>query len=437
MPDAARPTVVFALHALGLGGTEKGIVSYAAHLDRRRFDVRFVTLDALGPRAARLAEAGIEVACAGGDEARLVELLRGADIVHIARHGASEPLLPRAARAAGVRVLIETNIFGAVDHSPDAAAFGCHLFISMMCLLRFRDAVGQGRADAGAAAFDARHRVLYLPIETDRLTALAPDRRQAKLELGLHPDRPVVGRLGRADDLKWRDLLIDMGPALASLVPDVQLLYCGITPQRERLLRRRGLAARALLVAPVADERELARLYRACDVVVAAAAIGESQGLVIGEAMALGIPVVTCSTPWADNAQVELVEHGKTGWIAAAPGAFAEAVADLLGDERRRARFGAAAHRRATTMFDPAALTRQLEALYDHQLGRAGPPAWQPSRRAVAAFAAAYPARAAASFRPLRARERLRVRLDRERDRLRLGLNVAGVRRRLRVRRRS
>jgi glycosyltransferase involved in cell wall biosynthesis len=434
MPDAARPTVVFALHALGLGGTEKGIVSYATHLDRHRFDVRFVTLEALGPRAARLAEAGIEVACAGGDEARLVELLRGADIVHVARHGASEPLLPRAARAAGVRVLIETNIFGAVDHSPDETAFGCHLFISMMCLLRYREAVGQGGADG---AFEARHRVLYLPIEAERLAALAPDRRQAKLELGLDPDRPVVGRLGRADDLKWRDLLIDMGPALATLVPDVQLLYCGITPRRERLLRRRGLADRAVLVAPVADERELVRLYRACDVVVAAAAIGESQGLVIGEAMALGIPVVTCSTPWADNAQVELVEHGKTGWIAAAPREFAEAVADLVDNDARRARFGAAGHRRAVAMFDPAALTRQLEALYDHQLGRAGPPARQPSRRAVAAFAAAYPARAAASFRPLRARERLRVRLDRERDRLRLGLNVASVRRRLGVRRRS
>ena len=38
--------------------------------------------------------------------------------------------------------------------------------------------------------------------------------REAKRRLGFDPARPVVGRLGRADDLKWRRLLVSMLPAL-------------------------------------------------------------------------------------------------------------------------------------------------------------------------------------------------------------------------------
>jgi hypothetical protein len=41
--------------------------------------------------------------------------------------------------------------------------------------------------------------------------------------------------------------------------------------------------------------------------------------------MALGIPVVTNSTPWTDNAQVEVVDNGVNGWAANHPRVFAEA----------------------------------------------------------------------------------------------------------------
>ncbi len=49
--------------------------------------------------------------------------------------------------------------------------------------------------------------------------------------------------------------------------------------------------------------------------------------------MCLGLPVVTCSTPWVDNAQVEQVDPGETGWLADHPRQFAEAVASLLADD--------------------------------------------------------------------------------------------------------
>jgi hypothetical protein len=170
----------------------------------------------------------------------------------------------------------------------------------------------------------------------------------------------------------------------------------------------------------VADEQRLAVYYAACDVAINAAAIGESQGVAIAEAMALHTPVVTCSTPWADNAQVELVDHGIDGWIANHPRPFAEAVADLLlNDERRRA-FGDAGASKIERWVDPERLTRQLEDLYAHHLNSGDAPlAWWPDVADFERFAQDYPARAAREFRPLTPREQIEARIDRGKDRVR------------------
>jgi glycosyltransferase involved in cell wall biosynthesis len=406
--------IALAAAGLGLGGTEKGLVTHAVHLDRSRFEPRVVTWLEGGPRQADLEAAGIPVSCASGDPETLAEMLSGVEVVHVYRHGFHEPLLVDACRRASVRVLIETNIFGAVDRSPDEALFNCHLFLSQMCLLRYREWVGF------PPDFAARHRVGYLPTDVERLRALAPDRRTAKIALGFDPDRPVVGRIGRAADLKWRDLLVDMAPHLVALVPDVQLLYVGMTPAKQRRAGRLGILERSRVHEAVPDERRLALYYAACDVAINAAAIGESQGLAIAEAMALHTPVVTCSTPWADNAQVELVDHGVDGWIANHPRPFAEAVGDLLlNDERRRA-FGDAGASKIERWVDPARLTRQLEDLYAHHLDSGGTaPAWWPDVADFERFAEEYPARASREFRPMTQREQIEARIDRGKDRFR------------------
>jgi Glycosyl transferases group 1 len=170
----------------------------------------------------------------------------------------------------------------------------------------------------------------------------------------------------------------------------------------------------------VADESALAALYAACDVLVAAAELGESQGLALAEAMALEIPVVTCSTPWVDNAQIEYVEHGRTGYVANHSQPFAEAVATLLGVPEARRALGSRARGKVDSMLDPSRLTRRLEELYEGLLEAHSPPSrWDPGPAELQAFEAEYGDRARAEFRPLRLRERVEARAARERERLR------------------
>ncbi|MEA2332373.1 MAG: hypothetical protein QOH58_2511 [Thermoleophilaceae bacterium] len=401
-------------NALGLGGTEKGLESFARELDRSAFDVAVVAVDETGPRQARLEAAGIPVACADGDEDRLAELLADADVAHVFRAGATEPIVPAASARAGVPHLVESNIFGQLDRSADEARFDCHLFGSQMCLMRYRQRLG-----GAGAGFHARHRVLPFPIEHDELRRDAPSPRDARRLLGLDPDRPVVGRVGRAADLKWRDLLVDMVPPLLRLVPDAQVLFVGATEAKRERLRRLGVLDRCVLAEPTLDPTRLAAYYAACDVFVSAAEIGESQGMSIGEALALEIPVVTCSTPWVDNAQVEFVEHGRSGWLASHPASFAEAVADLLLDDERRRAFGAAGRAGVEDLLSAGPLTRRLESLYRALLCGAELADWSPSPAEVEAFEGDYPRRAAAEFRPLSRAERAHVMEDRVRERAR------------------
>jgi hypothetical protein len=150
------------------------------------------------------------------------------------------------------------------------------------------------------------------------------------------------------------------------------------------------------------DPRRLASFYRAADVFASASSIGESFGLAIAEAMALGVPVVTSSTPWTDNAQVEVLDNGVNGWLANHPRVFAEALADLLGDDARRQAFGAAAREKVERCFHPVALTRQLERLFESLVcSGSAPQEWSPSEADRAAFEDDYPRRAAAQFREL------------------------------------
>lgn len=415
-----RPRIVLTCNQLGIGGSEKAMVSLARTLDRDRFDVRVIALIHQGSRRADLDAAGIETTCAYGEEKSVVRGLAGADLVHAFRHGGTERLLPAACRAAGVRKLIESSIFGAHDASSDERQFDFHLFASKMCALRYRRQVGLMGPE-----FFARHGVLRWGVEVSAMRAAAPARPEAKLRLGLDPSRPVVVSTGRADDRKWRNLLIDMLPPLRALRGDVQIVLVGITPDKMRRLARLQLLEHVRMLPTMGQDR-LALVHAAADVYINAAEIGESLGMAMVEAMAVGTPVVTCSTPWVDNAQIELVDNGVNGYVASHPLSFAQAVATLLGDDALRKRFGRAATEKAQVQYDVTAQTRLTERIYDSLLnGNDVRDVLEPTPAEIDAFTQEYEDRLGNEFRPLTAQERRDVQRERKRERVRWAIRAA------------
>jgi hypothetical protein len=106
----------------------------------------------------------------------------------------------------------------------------------------------------------------------------------------------------------------------------------------------------------------MAAVVDACDLVFHAARFGESFGYSIAEGMAAGKPVITRTTPWGDNAQIELVEHGTTGFVCCSLEGLTQALRLLGTDPNLRTTMGDAGHRRILSLSDMSGECAILDA---------------------------------------------------------------------------
>jgi len=155
---------------------------------------------------------------------------------------------------------------------------------------------------------------------------------------GIPPEALVVGHVGRLAPEKNLGFLARAVAGFLEARPEARFLVVGDGPARVTVaeeLARRGLAER-LHEAGVLGGEELVSAYRAMDL-FAFASHTETQGMVLAEAMAAGVPVVAVDAPGAR----EVVRDRENGRLLPADDedAFAAAlawVADLRGEARGR-----------------------------------------------------------------------------------------------------
>lgn len=134
-------------------------------------------------------------------------------------------------------------------------------------------------------------------------------------------------------------------------------------PRWRELAAATPAASRIVFRGRVSDEALLAHYYAADVFVLPSTLRAESLGVVLLEAMACGLPLVTTElgtgTSWVNR-------HGETG-IVAPPGdprALAAALRLVLDDADRRRRFGVAARRRLEQAFSEPVMLDRTKALY-------------------------------------------------------------------------
>ncbi len=116
--------------------------------------------------------------------------------------------------------------------------------------------------------------------------------------LGISADVFVVGHLGRLAQEKNLVFLAEAATAFLKTQPSARFLLVGKGPSEadiRAIFEREGLSAR-LHVAGNLEARQLADAYHAMDV-FAFASKSETQGMVLTEAMAAGVPVVGLDAP--------------------------------------------------------------------------------------------------------------------------------------------
>jgi 1,2-diacylglycerol 3-alpha-glucosyltransferase len=232
-------------------------------------------------------------------------------------------------------------------------------------------------------------RVAVIPSGVDLAGFAAGSRRAGRRAHGMPEGAFVVGHVGRLAPEKNLGFLAQaVGRFLAGRA-DARFLVVGEGPGRETMLRAlaaAGVAGRVCF-AGVLRGRALADAYHAMDV-FAFASRNETQGMVLTEAMASGVPVVALDGPGVR----EVVCEGGNGRLLAAEGAEAFAaslawVAALSGEERRR--LGRAALATAEAFALPRVVSR-MAALYESVAtvhpapGRRAAGHWTAARRRLA-----------------------------------------------------
>ncbi|MGD9888457.1 MAG: glycosyltransferase [Halothiobacillaceae bacterium] len=170
-------------------------------------------------------------------------------------------------------------------------------------------------------------------------TPIAPDPRA---ELGIAPNQPVLLFVGRLAFEKNVDFLLHMLSLLIKQRPDACLVLAGEGPAEKHLRKlttQLGLDAHVHFVGYLPRDGQLQALYRAADAFVFASAT-ETQGLVLVEALALGLPVVAL----AEMGTRDVVREGEGCLIAPndAQG-FAQRVLEILNHPHQAARLAAQA----------------------------------------------------------------------------------------------
>jgi len=210
--------------------------------------------------------------------------------------------------------------------------------------------------------------IAVVPTGIDLARFKPGDRAAARRSLGVADGEPLVLYVGRLDREKSVDRVVAAFERVASTVPAARLALVGQGTETQRLSRM----AAAL---PVADRIRflglrphdtLAECYRAADVFLFASET-ETQGLVLAEAAACGLPAVAVDAPGCD----EVVRDGETGILTKGdPAGLAEAVIGLLLDPERRRAMGRRARELAERLFDVSLQIDRTMAVYADAVAR-------------------------------------------------------------------
>ncbi len=357
-------SIVHVLSSFGVGGQERVALDLAIGQRARGHAVSVLSLAPPpdGPMAEEFARAGVAVGCVPkrpGLDPTLVPRLfvelrrRGADVVHT--HN-PQPLIygAPAARLAGAAA-IHTK------HGVNPGSRGQRLLRRGVARLTHAFvAVSDTTAAQARAQRDAPLDRLHTIPNGIRLERYAPDpeaRAAARVELGLG-DAWVVGTVGRFDGYKNQAMLVRaMAPLLSSRV---RLVIVGDGEGRPEVEVAVAALPEPRWVVMTGRRMDVPRLVHAFDV-FALSSKSEGLPLVVPEAMAAGLPIVTTAVGGLPS----VVDEGETGLLVPVEEqALAAALARLERDRDLARAMGARARQAALARYSHDRMVEAYLELY-------------------------------------------------------------------------
>jgi glycosyltransferase involved in cell wall biosynthesis len=374
--------VVHVVLSLDCGGLERVVVDLVREGQVLGQRVAVVCLERPGALAPQVESLGAPVTCvekgpglSPATRRRLAAVLRDLrpDVVHTHQMGALFYAGPAAGKA-GVAVTVHT------EHGKhlgrEAGGLLRRLRRSWLWWLAARSAarlfcVSEDIADSLAAGRITRKaKLCVLPngIDTAKFEA-AGDREAERRSLGIPARAPVIGTVGRLNEVKRQDLLLRAFAAVKGKMPDAWLLLVGGGPMRDAL---RGLAADLGVAGAVhfaGYQADPERFLRVMDV-FALTSRSEGMPLALLEAWAAGLPVVASAV----GGVPALIDEGRTGLLFPSGDAarLTEALGRVLLDGALARRLAEEGRREVVARFGLARMAAAYEGHYRELLGVRG-----------------------------------------------------------------
>lgn len=375
------PLIVHAIHRLGVGGLENGLVNLINHLPRESFRHAIVCMTEATDFKARIRNPDVsvfELRKRDGQDWRLfLHLYRlfkelQPAILHTRNLATLECQLP--AWLAGVPFRLHGehgwDVFDpkgeVVKYQWLRRAFQplIHRYIPLSEQLHFylRDKVGVPERKIQRICNGVDTQIFYLAKNGKEPIPGCPFQ---------SPDLLLIGTVGRMHGVKDQSNLVQAFIGLLKVQPqfrrNVRLVAIGDGPLRtqcQAMLNKAGLSELAWLPG---QRDDIPRIMRGLDVfVLPSQAEGISNTLL--EAMASGLPVVATAV----GGNRELVENGASGRLVppSDPDALAEAIRLFLEDQQLRRSHGIAALARVREKFSLERMVAQYLEVYNNTMGK-------------------------------------------------------------------
>jgi glycosyltransferase involved in cell wall biosynthesis len=398
-PPAPRPHVrILISNAYAMGGTVRAAFVLAEQLVRDRpVEIVSVRRHVRKPHFAPPAGVSVAVLDDRVQPRRLGQRLLGAlpsVLVHpedYAYPGSSlftDLKLLRRLRATGAEVVITTRPAWALLAAAAAPRTAVLIAEEHMHLRAHRPALRRdvtrryGRLDAlmTLTEGDRRDYASLLASARTRVEAI-PNAVPTPAGGGADPEAQVVVAAGRLTRQKGLDLLIRAFAGIADVHPGWELRIYGGGRERRALAKQIADAGMAERIRLMGSTRRLGKAFARASVFALSSRF-EGFGIVIVEAMACGLAIVSFDCPRGPG---EIIDHGRDGVLVPAEDvdALAQELSALMRDAARRRALGRAA-RETARRYEPALVAERWEALLRDLTAPGGGSRAVPSREAPA-----------------------------------------------------
>jgi len=143
----------------------------------------------------------------------------------------------------------------------------------------------------------------------------------------------VIGRIGQAINTKWCKSIYDVFEGVSTNHNNIYLLLVSCPDGIYKYFEKSKFKENIIKIDFIYGDDNLSAAYSSMDVFYHAAEQGESFGLVIAESILCGTPVVSLSTPWGDNSQIEVVNNNVGGYVVHRPKSAIDVISKLIKNE--------------------------------------------------------------------------------------------------------